>query len=141
MLLAREIADVDLSWFEKIGYIQSGVLAAVTQDQVIALKGVASHPIDHLIDCQNTAFLHLDGSTGDVFEPGWIYRYQGDEKAYRGQDFVELKCEVPLPPLTLLSYFLVPVVDCEFAINDEDTGITPCTFPELWKDGFVKRVN
>ncbi len=143
MILARETADVDLSWFEKIGHVQKGVIASTMRDQSIALKGSASSSIDHLVECQNTVFLHFDptkdGGAFFPFEPGWIYRYRGEEKTYKGEDFIELKYEVMLSgPLSLLSYFLVPVVDCEFS-HESANGYIECSFSDLWKEGYIKR--
>jgi hypothetical protein len=152
MVLAKEVANVDTSCFEKIGAVQSDCVRAVpTVDQFIALKGQAAHPIDDVVDCQNTLFLHFEVPSsnfiGDpdfdnvTMKPGALYRYRGDNEEYQGREFVELKYETSIGVLTLSAYFLVPIVDCEFAIMGSiDEAIKPCTAEELWREGHIRLI-
>jgi len=153
IILAKAMADVDAAYFERFAVVDAEVLALPTVDQSIAIKGSASHVLDNETDCQNTFFLTyeaeppvhdhfaFDGNTCEAFEPGCLYKYCGKLPQYQKTDFVELKYEHQLGQIKLIAYFLVPVTDCEFAVNDEHEGILPYTLPELWKDGYIRRTN
>ncbi|MHA2279490.1 MAG: hypothetical protein ACXAC5_01175 [Promethearchaeota archaeon] len=151
MVLGKEVADVDTFCFEKIGYVEDGILAAPDADLIIALKGQASCVVHNFVDCQNTLFLYFEAPTSnvignpdfdDALEPGAVYRYRGDDAGYQNRDFVELKHKEKIGAFTLVAYFLVCTDDCKFAIaGDEDNGDMPCTFADLWKEGYIMRVN
>jgi hypothetical protein len=149
IILAKAIADVDAAYFERVGIIDSMVMAVPTIDQCVAIKGAASHPLDNETECQNTLFLTYEptGWTGDyvdfsdALEPGCLYKYIGELAQFRNEYFAELKYEYQLGHAKLIAYFLVPGSDCEFAINDEQEGVLPYTLPELWKDGYIKRID
>lgn len=159
MIVGKEVADVDLSCFEEIGYIQdkrdtkTEVVARPHTDHIIALKGQASSEEDDTVDCQNTLFITLEipdvGSPNDCsLKPLTLYRYTGENKCYQSSpDFVELMYEHPLGILKLRAYFLVCADECDFAIRslqcvwNEEQALRDCTLQELWDEEYIKRVN
>ena len=144
IVLANEIADVDVAEFEKIGSFHEEVFAVPNIDVSLSIKGMRSSPIDSVEDCQNTLFLTYEAPCSDPdmevelledpFVPGIIYHRAG-------RDFVELKYEQRLGALVLYVYFLIDVNDCTFGYQEEDETHVGVDYKFLWKKGLVRRVN
>ena len=143
IVLANELADVDLAEFENVGSFRSGVIAVPTIDVCLTIKGMRSSRLDNIEDCQNTLCLtfeaYRDGLEDedilleDPFEAGIIYRREGC-------DFVELKYEHRLGLLTLYAYFLVDVNNCLFGYHEKGKTHTGLDYVFLWNEGHVRRV-
>jgi hypothetical protein len=136
-ILAEPVADVDLSFFERIAYFQGDVVASPLTDLRVGIKGMKTSGIDRVEDCQNSVFITFD-SPADEFEvdqvlytdpfiPRSLY-------SYNDQDYVELEYTYALGNLSLQVYFLITVEDCIFAIEDGN-GFQKIDFEELWDTG------
>lgn len=142
IVLANEVADVDLAEFEKIGSCYQ-IIAVPNIDVSLGIKGMRSSPLDSIEDCQNTLHLTYEAGDGDLetelledpFTAGIIYRRGG-------RDYVELKYVYHLGVLTLHSYFLIDVNDCTFAfLEDRDEpSMTRASYADLWQVGLIKEV-
>ena len=141
IVLANELADVDLAEFEKVGSFHEGVIAVPTINVCLTMKGMPSSHLDNIEDYQNTLCLTFEADERDEedilledpFEAGIIYRREG-------RDFVELKYEHRLGLLTLYAFFLVDVNDCSFGYQEEGEIHTDLDYMFLWKEGLVRRV-
>ncbi len=143
IVLANELADVDLAEFEKVGSFYQGVIAVPNIDICLTLKGMRASDVDTIEDCQNTLSLAYESPWDkngietelleDPFVAGIIYRRDG-------RDFVELKYEHRLGALTLFAYFLVDANDCSFGYQEEHETHTDVDYAFLWKEGHVRGV-
>lgn len=143
VVLANEIADVDVAEFEKLGSFVPEVIAVPNIDISLSLKGTRATNLDKIEDCQNTLSLSFEAPWDDAdaedqlfddpFTAGVIYR--------RGErDFVELKYEYSLGVLKLHVYFLVNANECYFGYRDKEDEIhAGISYVDLWKEGFVIR--
>jgi len=129
VVLANEIADVDLSEFKKVGKFHPEVGAMPTVDVSVGIKGMRTSDLDEIEDCQNSAFVtyetmnnydHERALLDDPFIPGLLY--------YRDKrHYAELKYIRSFGLLSLVVYFLVALEDCDFTYegdyyNGQDAG-------------------
>lgn len=143
IVLANEIADVDVAEFEKIGMCQPTMIAVPCIDVRLALKGMRATHLDSVEDCQHTMILTFEAPWDkgnieeqlleDPFLPGIVYRRDA-------RDFVELQYTYSLGALLLHVYFLMNVKDCIFGYQDEHKTHKNVDYAFLWKEGLIKRV-
>ncbi len=147
IVLGKEIADVDLAEFDKVGSFLPGVLAVPLIDVSVGLKGMPTSLADREDECQNSIILSYEAPEDDEqleaelvedpFTPGVIYRYRRTT-----QDYVELMYKARLGALAVYIYFLVRVGNCAFAYQEKENqnilNVTPVTYADLWKIGLVR---
>lgn len=137
-VMTNDIAGVDPK-FERIGTFDSEVLVAPLIDLSLGIKGQKTCSLDRVEDCQNSLFLTVkcredpfDVLNLNLFSPEFLYRYQGE-------DYVEMKYTLELnQDVTMISYFLLPAIDCLFAIADDGLPDT-IDVQYLWKEGLIRR--
>ncbi len=150
IVLANEIADVDLTEFEKVGSFHEGVIAVPNIDICLTLKGMPTSLSDQVEDCQHSLSLVFEAPWDDEesetilledsFAAGIIYRRRHGESSRAIRDFVELRYKHCLGALTLYVYFLVAANDCFFGYQEEGETHIGIDYASLWKQGHVREV-
>ena len=143
IVLANEVANIDLSEFEKVGICGKEVIAVPSIDVSLNLKGMRSSLFDKVEDCQNTLFLSYKAPCDesdletelleDPFLPGIIYR-----RAER--DYVELMYVQHIGALMLHVYFLIDVDDCTFGLQEEHGVDMDVDYEFLRTEGLIRQV-
>lgn len=147
VVLANEVADVDLGEFEKVGICDSKVIAVPNIDVTLGIKGMRTSALDRPEDCQNSMYLMFeapwDGQAAeqhlleDPFEAGLIYRRKDDPQA---RHYVELKYDTGIGSLRLWAYFLIDADDCTFGFIDEQETFTDLEYSWLWQEGYIRGI-
>lgn len=143
IVLANEIADVDLAEFDKIGSFCDGVVAVPLVDVSLGLKGMPTSLADAVDECQNSIILTYDAPesdeqldvelSGDPFSPGILYRCRRTTR-----DYAELLYKTHLGALVVYAYFLVGVENCIFGYREKVSLSTArMDYDVLWKKGFI----
>lgn len=138
-LLWRDIAQIDLSDFTKVGNFRPGTVYAMPtgQDPSFATKSMATTQTDENYVLQHCLYISLAGNACDLTpEESLICHciYKDED----GTTYVDASYSFELGILGLRQYFFLPVDDCEFALDSGSSSeLTPITIEELWDSGYL----